>query len=173
MGAKAQTKTPPEEAYVAHQVREVVEATGDSQEAAAMLLARMHEDDDLYQALGEPLLREGCKAAIRRHRTAARARHWTAVPQNDPATRLSVATRARINDLMAYPLSDGSRLGDADEAKLRGEAASYRTQAAELGRRARWYELIIPRLEAGKTVSQCLEARELDRLMDEAGRDGS
>ena len=137
------------------------QAGGNVVEATNILESWAVESWDVYRAVTERLLRQGCYSAVsgicRRNREAI----WYS-PGYD-AQQKGDRVHAHARTLLDFPLPGGKRLADANKKDLQEAMAFYRRQADQMGRVAEWLGKIAQKVGKG-IVGQRLTDEDLRRM---------
>lgn len=156
--------------------RALDDAEGDVKAATAMLELAVAEPGPLRDALLEPLIAQACSAAIGREIAWRRRGIWTgqksrhagkSTPQEIQRQTSRVVSLA-AGTLLMFPLPGGKALGQATRTEIAAAAEFYGRQAADMGSKSRWLQLIAQSVPDGKTVSDVLSDKRLRELQREA-----
>lgn len=116
---------------------------------------------ELYGPHEERIAREYLSGVSRKRRRVV----WTR--PTGPDDRVVHLARAGMENLFAFPLPNGVRLGDATLDDVRAAAEFYAKQAADMAWKGRWLTAIAAKMKGRKPVRQCLKAEALKALQDE------
>src|SRR5438045_5642406 len=146
------------------------EADGDLDKAHAIMLAQVHKDKLLRDALLEPLIEYACRDAITKQVRVDRARLWLPPPSALQMKHLPEAERVRIlaasnmRMLMDFPLPGGGKLGSATRDEVMAASRYYEESAQEMEKGARdmahkgrWLRLVAQALPAKKRVENVFD----------------
>lgn len=149
---------------LAELVRKYEAIDGDLDMRAKALLRAVKRSPDVYAAMMEPhelpVARELVRSAQRRTRSTLWAR------PTSPDERVSAL--AYTNSLMDFRLPSGIALRAATANDVNSAAYFYAAQAQDMGWKARWLGKVAERLDADKTVGDCLTDTDLATLKEDA-----
>lgn len=143
-------------------IREIVAESETHEEATKRLVERVWSDDRLRADFIEPAVREGCYRLVGKAISAARGDILAApsVKNNSNGARLREAAAG----FLAFPLWDGTRLGEATTEQIKDTAVRYRKQADTMAQRAAWLARVAEKVPKGKRVSDVLTEAALEAL---------
>lgn len=155
-------------------------AGGDVVKASRILEQRVRKDQKLRDELTEPLISKACYDAVRAHSIKERRQVWSTPavahvrPENQPVAPNSNLTQSgRVvalakGTMLMFPLPGGKPLGEAGRDDLVKAESFYASQSADMSAKARWLQLVMQSLPAGKKVGDVMTDKRLRELQAEA-----
>ena len=142
-----------------------------TKDQVVLMLDLVQADADLRDLLvSQPELEKICREKIYsvmlKDRQVIWSQHFNR-PNPDPNRADRGLRRAAIRTLYEYPMFDGTYLGDSDRKKNLAQAEIHANQEQANGAKRLWHELIAKALVGNKTVRQCLDITELEKLQEE------
>lgn len=148
-------------------LREYEKAEYDVELAVKNLLNRSHRNTplrgDMLGFAARALIEEAKRS---RRGDLVRAPRSSAPALGDPGEKLQ---RHAAQCLMDYPMADGSRLGDADRAKLGKQISLHFSAAVSHEAKATWFQDILHGLSPKSTVRHCFSEKMLRDLWEKEG----
>lgn len=145
---------------------------GDPKEAAKSMREIVMSDPALSRAMLDTVVDAGCWRYVRNimqnQRTSAW--NWSAGAKKDPVSSdngLALLATANVMSLLDYPMSDGTRLGEASKELLLHDAQMLESHIKTMAHRARWFNAIAGKLPKNKIVQQVFTNDALERLRTE------
>jgi hypothetical protein len=162
--------------YIA--AEEYKRANGDATAAVDAMLERITSDDELFRMIATPLLRTACSNAIYQVMSQIRREAFgngNGQPSREVAHRASqraikARAQAALRGLLAFPLSDGTLLGNAVYEQVFKTASRLLKTSATMGHEGRWLMLVADKIKARprEIVSRQLKLGQLEQLKEQA-----
>lgn len=143
------------------------DADGDTRMAADRLSARLRDDDELRLAIVDDAVTAFAEDAVEDQMRADRRAIWAGRTTN-AKTSVSDLASGLMHSLLDFPLRNGKRLRDADREEVLEQANSYLVSARDMALKGRWLIMISERVEAGRTVGECVSEADAVALRDKA-----
>lgn len=145
------------------------DAGGDVVSASRLMEASVRRDLALREAITDPLISSACYDAVRQECIKERRQVWRPPVERWRPGRVSGSGRVvhlAKGTLLMFPLPGGKPLGNANRSDLATAESFYSSQAADMGHKARWLQLIAQSVPLGKVVSDVLSDDRLRELQE-------
>ena len=140
------------------------QAGGNVQQASAILERMCHDDEAVWLAVTERVLKSACYDAVRYVCHEQRRAVWYSPNYSKGGNGHRAIAHART--LMDWPLPGGKLLRDATASDLMEAALFYRKQSDQMARIALWLEAVAEKTGKRK-VENALSAEQLEELKGE------
>ncbi len=150
---------------------ECIEEAGDWSGGAKLMTEQVKADKALFDALARQRFDVGkaCWELCRQVGKSGRQAYWQREPDGqDRIVQDGGITMLAKSNLLDYPLMNGVRLGDADDATLEANIVIMETRGRTMMTRALWLRLVKQAKEDAKTVEQALTHAQLEALQRQA-----
>ncbi|MCZ4500998.1 MAG: hypothetical protein JWQ74_3553 [Marmoricola sp.] len=143
-------------------------ADGKTEDAIAILDARLKKDSELRKTLISEAVLEAARQSI----SIAHRNDRAAIVRSVGSSRAAVEALAGgiMRGLLDFPLMDGTKLRDASKDDLAPAISHYQSQAATMTHRARWLVAIEKLVPAQGRVGDVVDEATAVKLYEEAGQ---
>ena len=172
--AQDEPKETPAENLVSKAAKKAIQKAGDDLEKAVSAFERsVRKNQDLRDALLEPLVHEACYTVVSRQFRSERRSIWdraqhTSAPVAQGEDQAQRVVHLAIGTLLMFPLPGGMRLGDATRGEIETAAQFYHSQATNMAVKGRWLDLVAKAVPKGKTAGEVLDDERLKALQKQA-----